>query len=298
MRPFCSLLLGLFVCLSLSSFVLRLEEFGKAGYYADALQGRKTASGEKYDKDVLTCAHKTYAFGTRLRVTRLDNKKSVIVRVNDRGPFTEGFVVDLSRAAAREIDLIKAGRANVKVEVVEAERNTPDGTQRVPTAAASTERGTSAAAATTAKPRTVLLKSQQKAAPAVKPAVKPAVRPVTYSRADPVPATVQRPKSVTTYAATTTELYKVDLRNLVKTGFGVQVSTIYDADNVMPMVTKLQTQFPGKVLVSVERDDASDQSTYRIIVGPYPTRKAAENQQKVAERKGNKKCFVVDLSAI
>ena len=294
MRPICSFLLGLFFCLSLSSFVLRLEEFGKAGYYADALQGRKTASGEKYDKDLLTCAHKTYAFGTRLRVTRLDNKKSVIVRVNDRGPFTEGFVVDLSRAAAREIDLIKAGRANVKVEVVEAERNTPDGTQRVPTAAASTERGTSAAAATTAKPRTVLLKPQQKAAPAVKPAV----RPVTYSRADPVPATVQRPKSATNNAATTTELYKVDLRNLVKTGFGVQVSTIYDADNVMPMVTKLQTQFPGKVLVSVQRDDASDQSTYRIIVGPYPTRKAAENQQKVAERKGNKKCFVVDLSAI
>ncbi len=290
MRPLCSLLLGLFVCLSLSSFVLRLEEFGKAGYYADALQGRKTASGEKYDKDVLTCAHKTYAFGTRLRVTRLDNKKSVIVRVNDRGPFTEGFVVDLSRAAAREIDLIKAGRANVKVEVVEAERNTPDGTQRVPTAAASTERGTSAAAATTAKPRTVLLKPQQKAASKV--------RPVTYSTADPVPASVQRPKSATTSAATSTELYKVDLRNLAKTGFGVQVSTIYDADNVMPMVTKLQTQFPGKVLVSVQRDDASDQSTYRIIVGPYPTRKAAENQQKVAERKGNKKCFVVDLSAI
>ncbi len=289
MRPFCSLLLGLFVCLSLSSFVLRLEEFGKAGYYADALQGRKTASGEKYDKGVLTCAHKTYAFGTRLRVTRLDNKKSVIVRVNDRGPFTEGFVVDLSRAAAQEIDLIKAGRANVKVEVVEADRSTPDGTQRILTAAASTERGTSAAAAA-AKPRTVLLKPRQKAAPTV--------RPVIYSTADPIPATVQRPKSATTNAATTTELYKVDLRNLAKTGFGVQVSTIYDADNVLPMVTKLQTQFPGKVLVSVVRDDAGDQSTYRIIVGPYPTRKAAENQQKVAERKGNKKCFVVDLSAI
>ncbi|MCY7330990.1 MAG: septal ring lytic transglycosylase RlpA family protein, partial [Saprospiraceae bacterium] len=114
-QPLSLLILGLFVCLSMSSFAWqRSDEFGKAGYYADALQGRKTASGEKYDKKLLTCAHKSYPFGTKLRITRLDNKKAVIVRVNDRGPFTEGFVVDLSRAAAREIDLITAGRASVK----------------------------------------------------------------------------------------------------------------------------------------------------------------------------------------
>ncbi|MEO6038173.1 MAG: septal ring lytic transglycosylase RlpA family protein [Saprospiraceae bacterium] len=299
MRPFFSFLLGLSVCLGLSSFILnRAEEFGKAGYYADALQGRKTASGEKYDKNVLTCAHKTYAFGTKLRVTRLDNKKSVIVRVNDRGPYTEGFVVDLSRAAAEEINLIKAGRANVKVEVVEPEKSsiTEVPAARVPTAAASVERVTpkpTMAAGTSAKPRTQLLKARQKGAPA-------AAKPVTYSTEDPVPATSGKPKAATAdaNAPKTSELYKINLQKSLKTGFGIQVSTMYDADNVLPIVTKLQGKYPGKVLVSVEHDEANDQSTYRIILGPFPTRKAAEAQQKTVERKGNKGCFVVDLSAI
>ncbi len=291
MRQSLSIILGLFVCLSLSSFAwYRLEEFGKAGYYADALQGHKTASGEKYDKKLLTCAHKSYPFGTKLRITRLDNKKAVIVRVNDRGPFTEGFVVDLSHAAAEEIDLIKAGRANVKVEVVE--------TEKIATAAASVSRTATASTnvdpvivTATKRTPTQLLKPKEKA--------KTAVKPVTYSTEDPTPTTVLKTKAITTAkGATGSELYKVDLRTSVKTGFGVQISTMYDADNVLPIITKLQTQYPGKVLVGVQRDEANNQSTYRIILGPYTTRTAADNQQKIAERKGNKKCFVVDLSSI
>ena len=312
MRPIFSLLLGLTVCLGLTSFVLyRAEEFGKAGYYADSLQGRKTASGEKYDKAELTCAHKTYAFGTKVRVTRLDNKKSVIVRVNDRGPYTEGFVVDLSRAAAEEIDLVKAGRANVKVELVEDEKDNKTELKQssVPsptsTASASTEKAAPATAgsSTLAKPRTQLLKAQQKGVKVT--------QPVTYSTEDPAPvtaATAQKSKTAATEKAPTekaataktanpSELYKVDMRSAAKTGFGIQISTMYDADNVMPVVTKLQTQYPGKVLVSVIRDDANNQSTYRIIVGPFATRKAAEDQQKLAEKK-NKGCFVIDLSGI
>lgn len=276
-------LLGLFACLTLSSFVEhRLEEFGRAGYYADALQGRKTASGEKYNKNILTCAHKSYPFGTKLRVTRLDNKKAVIVRVNDRGPFTEGFVVDLSRAAAEEIDLVQAGRANVKVEVVETVFASASGGS---TATVQNDRETY-----TPRPQTQLLKPQKKA--------KPAPRPATYNTEDPTPAATQRYRGEVAKDAGNSELYRIDLRSSVKAGFGIQVSTIYDADNVLPIITKLQGQYPGKVLVSVERDEANDQSTYRVILGPYPTRRAAENQQRVAERQGNKKCFVVDLSTI
>ncbi len=297
MRPIFSILLGLTFCLGLSSFIIqRAEEFGKAGYYADSLHGRKTASGEKYDKAALTCAHKTYAFGTKLRVTRLDNKKSVIVRVNDRGPYSEGFVIDLSRAAAEEIDLIKAGRANVKVEAVEEETTTSAVQQTrmlsTPTVTASTERTvpTQASTTTAAKPRTQLLKAHTTKGT-------DAVKPVAYSTEDPAPATTAKARNAADKVATPSELFRVDMRSMVKTGFGLQISTLYDADNVMPMVTKLQTQYPGKILVSVLEDETNNQSTYRIIVGPYPTRKAAEAQQKVAEKK-NKGCFVVDLSTI
>ena len=91
---------------------------GKASYYADRYHGRTTANGEKYDKTAYTCAHRTYKFGTILRVTNTSNNKSVKVRVNDRGPYAEGRIVDLSRAAAEAIDMVASGVISVKVEVL------------------------------------------------------------------------------------------------------------------------------------------------------------------------------------
>ena len=101
-----------------SQSIVNNVEAGTALYYADYLEGRRTASGEVFKQSELTCAHKTYPFGTWLRVTRLDNQQSVTVRVNDRGPFCEGCVVDLSKAAAARINLLQAGRTEVKVEAM------------------------------------------------------------------------------------------------------------------------------------------------------------------------------------
>lgn len=92
--------------------------YGDASYYSDAFHGKKTASGEIFNKWELTCAHRTLPFGTRLMVTNLINKKTVLVRVNDRGPFVKGRIVDLSYAAAQKIDMITAGVVKVKVEEV------------------------------------------------------------------------------------------------------------------------------------------------------------------------------------
>jgi rare lipoprotein A (peptidoglycan hydrolase) len=92
---------------------------GKASYYGEKFHGRHTASGEVYDMNKLTAAHRTMMFGTRLKVTNLWNNRSVIVRVNDRGPFKKGRVLDLSKAAARELDMIVAGVVDVKIEVID-----------------------------------------------------------------------------------------------------------------------------------------------------------------------------------
>jgi len=91
---------------------------GIASYYADKFHGKKTASGEIFNMYKFTCAHKTLPFGTKLKVTNLLNSKSVVVTVNDRGPFVQGRVLDLSKAAAEKIDLIKTGTAKVKCEIV------------------------------------------------------------------------------------------------------------------------------------------------------------------------------------
>ena len=91
---------------------------GLASYYADKYQGHKTANGETFDTAKLTAAHRTLPFGTRVRVTNLDNGKSVDVRINDRGPFVAGRVIDLSPAAARKLDMLRAGVVRVKLDVL------------------------------------------------------------------------------------------------------------------------------------------------------------------------------------
>jgi len=92
---------------------------GLVSYYSDSLAGNHTANGEVYDPTKLTAASRTLPFGTILRVTRIDNDRSVDVRVNDRGPFgRRKRVLDLSRAAAEQLDMIRAGVVRVRVEVI------------------------------------------------------------------------------------------------------------------------------------------------------------------------------------
>ena len=95
------------------------REVGDASYYGREFHGKATASGEKFDMNALTAAHRTLPFGTRVRVTNLANKKSVVVRINDRGPFKAGRIIDLSYAAAKRIKMVDAGVARVEVVVVE-----------------------------------------------------------------------------------------------------------------------------------------------------------------------------------
>ena len=91
---------------------------GKASYYGDQFQGRKTSSGARFHQDSLTCAHKTLPFGTMLRVRNTHNNKEVVVKVTDRGPYAKGRIVDLSKRAAKQIGMLSAGVVNVEVEVI------------------------------------------------------------------------------------------------------------------------------------------------------------------------------------
>lgn len=89
---------------------------GKASFYARKFFGRKTASGERLHPDSLTCAHRSYPFGTKLRVYNPANGRSVVVKVTDRGPFVRGRIIDLSWRAAKELDIISSGVAMVTVQ--------------------------------------------------------------------------------------------------------------------------------------------------------------------------------------
>ena len=96
----------------------RPSQHGEASYYADAFHGRKTASGERFDMNELTAAHRKLAFGTQVRVTNLDNGRAVVVRINDRGPYYGERVIDLSYGAARELHMVDAGVVPVDIEIL------------------------------------------------------------------------------------------------------------------------------------------------------------------------------------
>lgn len=92
---------------------------GEASYYADKYHGRMTANGEIFDMNKISAAHKTLPFGTKLKVTNISNGKTVTVKINDRGPFVGGRIIDLSKAAAERIGMIESGVTKVELEVIE-----------------------------------------------------------------------------------------------------------------------------------------------------------------------------------
>ena len=97
------------------------EQTGTASYYAKKFEGKRTSSGEKFSNKKLTAAHKTFPYGTRLKVTTLSNNKSVIAVVNDRLQKKSTRCSDLSQKAAKELDFIRAGKTKVKIEIIKEE---------------------------------------------------------------------------------------------------------------------------------------------------------------------------------
>jgi rare lipoprotein A len=98
----------------------RTTQTGTAIFYSDAMQGKPLFSGEKYDKNALTAAHRTLPMGTMVKVTNLKNGKTVVVKINDRGPHgSKTRIVDLSGRAAEELDMIQDGKAKVKLEIMQ-----------------------------------------------------------------------------------------------------------------------------------------------------------------------------------
>ena len=101
-----------------STSSVKKVQYGKASYYAHKFNGRKTASGERFNMNAMTCAHPKLPFGTLVRVTNQGNGRSVVLRVNDRGPYKKGRIVDVSLAAAKKLGMMSRGTASVKLEVL------------------------------------------------------------------------------------------------------------------------------------------------------------------------------------
>ncbi len=104
----------------------KYKETGIASFYADKFEGRKTANGEIYYHAKKTAAHQKLPFGSIVKVTNIENKKFVVVRINDRGPFVDNRIIDLSKSAARDLEIVEKGLAKVEVELIASTDDMPD----------------------------------------------------------------------------------------------------------------------------------------------------------------------------
>jgi len=315
MKNFLSFVLTpLLLLVSLNGLQAQDEEFGLASYYSDEFHGRKTAYGDTYHKDKLTTAHKKHPYGTILKVTRLDNNKSVTVKVIDKGPFIRGRVVDLSRKAAERIGLIDVGVAEVKVEVVSKmakERSSADIAAKtkpktsVPkdrpvafsdesttsTPRSSTTKKTTPTTST--KARSTASVSRERSSSRSNSSTKDVLTEKGSSKT--APKTSSRARLVT-QDYTKYGLYKIVLEKPSKKGFGVQVASLNNYENVLRQVADLQSKWFENILLSVEKGQAKP--IYKIILGPFDSEKQALSYKKDLQRKHKVKGFVVSLDDI
>jgi len=274
------------------------EEFGLASYYSDLFHGKPTASGELYDMNKLTTAHKTHSFGTILKVTRLDNNKSVQVRVNDRGPFISGRVVEVSKEAAKRLDLIRDGSASVKVEIVSQ----------------GSDEKTIASNKPADKPKQYentepVIKKES--APITEAPAKPAPEPVKEEKkvtkkskpekviAKPGPAKVNQGKAVLVKGSDyqTFDLYQIELKRPEKKGFGVQVAAFTSQDALFKKIADLQGDWFSDILVSIEKGK-KDEVLYKLILGPFPDEPSAQSYKTNLKKKKKLDGFVVNLASL
>ncbi len=229
----------------------QITEVGIASFYADKFDGKTTASGETFRQNKLTAAHRTLPFGTVVRVTNLDNNLSVEVTVNDRGPFVEKRIIDLSKSAAEKLKFVSNGTASVKVEVL----SLPE---------------TNAATASEMSKST----SSTPSWPGSKPAAKPAPEAVQSEPASEKPV-AEKLTAVTEVAAPSNEYYKIESTVIHPKGFGVQLASYQEAANLVKRCAEIKETVGKDIMIQI--GDKGGIKVYRIIAGPFETREKAEH---------------------
>ena len=217
----------------------------------------------------MTAAHKSLPFGSRIRITRLDNKQSVIVRVNDRGPYTKGRVVEISRKAAREIGLTE-GEIKVKVELV----STEDDEAKPKIAPVIIEDEPSKT-----PPKAVVIKTADKKPKVAEPKALPKPAEIAPKPVAVKPAAKEEPEG----KIKSGDLMKIQVAKPDREGFGVQIASMANYDAAIKKIGDLEEDFFKNILLF--SDKTGEKPMYKIILGPFPDVTTAETYKKSAKKK-------------
>jgi rare lipoprotein A len=243
MKNTLTLLLLLISCLTSQA---QITEHGLASFYDDKFEGRITASGEQFDQSKLTAAHRTFPFGTRVAVTNVENKKTVELIINDRGPYVKDRIIDVSKKAAQELGFVGKGTANVKVEVIKLGASSP----------------------ITASQKQIPKETKKKEPETKKLEAKNAAKETTTKVAEP------QQESKGTVAAEALEYFMLDSKQMEPKGFGIQVASYQDASNLIKRCSEIKSKTTKDVIVQVA--DSQGKKVYRIIIGTFATRELAD----------------------
>jgi rare lipoprotein A len=278
-----------FLALSVSA----AQEIGMASVYAQKFQGGRTANGEIFNHNGYTAAHRTLPFGTLIKITRTDNGKSVVVRINDRGPFVSERITDISKAAASKLKIAdEFDEVRVKIEVMEDKKAAAGSTDKLlavpvsnrPQAVPMPDNMPTINAKGVEEQRTIpreyrsttIKKQPVNTAPEAKSKSK---NSITLSNI---------PKNYNKYG-----LYSVKLNGGKSAGFAVQVASLTTHDGMLKKVESLQVKSFGNVLVNIVKGTDGDPD-YKILLGPFENMAQAETYLKDVKRK-NMSGFVVGL---
>lgn len=246
---------------------------GIAMYYADYLHGQSTALGEIYNKYELTCSHAYHPKGTLLKVTRLDNNKTVTVRVNDRGTFENNVIIDLSWAAAMELDLIKLGKAWVKVEAAGYSNLNPVNPNRELLSDREVPSYDYNGPAPTNNNSQLSTKGGY---------INDYYRNNTSTTADPNKPTWDNLTIKSPNAINSPTNYETPIRNTTLTssalnsGYGIQVGSYTVYDNAERQAENLRNSGVNNTFIK-ESYSASGAMLYRVVIGSFPSRADATN---------------------
>lgn len=242
------------------------QQTGYATYYADKYQGRTTAYGETFSQNLYTCASQVFPKSSILRVTRLDNGKQVVVRVNDRGPWgNKENVIDLSYIAAQELDMIREGRTRVKIEKISVSMSnpTPNKNLRSITGSTMTRKRANVKTATAATNNQPTTQNQ-----------------VPVRRYSTIPAP-------STNSAQLTPPAGVPILSTAQDAYGVQIAAYSQADNASRQAEKWSAQGIQNLYLLQEAS-----GKIKIIVGKYASRQQAEYQLDQLKKTHNLNGFV------
>ncbi|NEV94278.1 septal ring lytic transglycosylase RlpA family protein [Psychroflexus sp. YR1-1] len=248
-------LLGIF--LLAGHIVFTQTQTGKASFYSDKFEGRPTASGEIYKHSLATAAHRTLPFGTKVKVTNLNNYNTAIVKINDRGPFIRGRIIDLSRSVAKSLGILESGVTEVRIEVLA--KDTPVSKGR---------------AEYQAPPAENKKKQQTEQMTQVK-----------NSKAEDF-------ESLPKEQEETKDYYELDVSLVKPDYYGVQIASFQESDNLLKLVHKLKASYASEILIQVKSIDKV--KVYAIILGQHSTRQEAEDFMTQLQDK-YPGAFIVDM---